>query len=161
MINGTNAAAAIADYACLWCKIHKDNRWDMGKPISYYNEEPMSCTLQEIQNLYPSKDNFGCTHEPLLNIPLTHVIPDELHLLLRITDKLLKNVIEKVQERDALEDFNKPRGQPKERHLSRLVKEIQMNWDNHFLYGTKRMQMALKVKLRSFQPFGVPEKKAF
>jgi len=44
----------------------------MGKSMCYYNAEPVS--RQEIQNLSHSKENFGCIHEPLLNIPLTHVI---------------------------------------------------------------------------------------
>ena len=77
MILGLNSASA--DYACLWCKIHKDDRWDTGKPINYYNEEPMRRTLEEIKRLCHSRDNFGCIHDPLLNIPLTNVIPDELH----------------------------------------------------------------------------------
>lgn len=114
-------SSAIADYACLWCKIHKDDRWDTSKPVNYYNEEPMRCTLEEIKRLCGSKDNFGCIHDPLLNIPIT---PDELHLLLRITDKQLQNVINEVLERDAVEDFEKPRGQPKGIFLNRLVKAI-------------------------------------
>ena len=36
MIMGINSATA--DYACLWCKIHKDDRWDTSKPFSQYNE---------------------------------------------------------------------------------------------------------------------------
>ena len=34
-----------------------------------------------------SKDDYGCCKEPLLDIELDHIIVDELHLLLRITDK--------------------------------------------------------------------------
>jgi len=41
---------------------------------------------------------------------LRNVIADELHLLLRTTDKLLKNVTDEVLERDAVEDFNKKMG---------------------------------------------------
>ena len=67
VILGLNSAGA--DYACLWCKIHKDDRWDTSKPINYYNEEPMRCTLEEIKRLCHSKDNFGCIHDPLLNTP--------------------------------------------------------------------------------------------
>ena len=74
--------SATADYACLWCKIHKDDRWDTSKPMNYYNEEPMRRTLEEVKRLCGSKDNFGCIHDPLLNIPITQNIPDELHLLL-------------------------------------------------------------------------------
>ena len=117
-------SSATADYACLWCKIHKDDRWDTSKPMNCYNEEPMRHTLEEIKRLCGSKDNVGCIHDPLLNIPITHVIPDELHLLLRITDKLLQNVIDEALERDAGEVFEKPRGQPKGIFLNRLVKTI-------------------------------------
>jgi len=52
-------------------------------------------------------------YEPLLNIALTNVIADELHLLLQITDKLLQNLIDEVLERDAVEDFNKKGEHPK------------------------------------------------
>ena len=39
---------------------------------------------------------YCCTHEPLLNIELDHVILDELHLLLRIVGVLLGNLLEEV-----------------------------------------------------------------
>jgi len=79
---------------------------------------------RSLKKMCHSKDNFGCVNEPLINIPLTNVIPDELHLLLQITDKLLQNVIDKVLERDAVEDFSKTRGQTKGINLSKLVKAI-------------------------------------
>lgn len=41
-----------------------------------------------------------------------------------IIDKLLQNIIDEVLERDAVEDFDKPRGQPKGIYLTRLVKAI-------------------------------------
>ena len=73
------------------------------------NKEPLKRTLEEIKRLcHWSKVNYGCINEPLLNIPLTNVIADELHLLLRITDKLLENIIDKVLEKDTIKDFNKP-----------------------------------------------------
>ena len=65
-------SSATADYACLWCKIHKDDRWDTSKPMNYYNREPMRRTLEEVKRLCGSKDTFGCIHDPLLNIPKTH-----------------------------------------------------------------------------------------
>ena len=57
-------------------------------------------------------------------ISLSNVIADKLHLLLRITDKLLQNVVDEILERDALDDFDKARGQPKGIHLAKLVKAI-------------------------------------
>lgn len=35
MIMGMNSVTA--DYACLWCKIFKGERWDTSKPSDYYN----------------------------------------------------------------------------------------------------------------------------
>ena len=84
----------------------------------------MRRTVEEIKRLSHSKDNCGCIHHPLFDIPLPNVIPDELHLLLRITDKLLQNVIDEVLERDSVEDFDKPRGQTKGAHLKNLVQAI-------------------------------------
>lgn len=48
----------------------------------------------------------------------------DLHLLLRVTDKLLQNVIDEVLEKDAVKDFTKPRGQPKGINLGKLVATI-------------------------------------
>lgn len=49
MIMGLNSATA--DYACLWCKIFKEDRWDTSKPSDYYNKEPLKRDLQEIKTL--------------------------------------------------------------------------------------------------------------
>ncbi|KAL9977503.1 hypothetical protein ACROYT_G014911 [Oculina patagonica] len=75
MFLGLNSATA--DYACLWCKIHKDDQWDTSKPCNHYNEDPQRRNLDEIKQMVHSKDNFGCKHKP-------------------VTDKLLQNVIDKV-----------------------------------------------------------------
>lgn len=34
-----------------------------------------------------------CKHQPLFKIPLDHVIVDELHLMLRVTDRLEEGLI--------------------------------------------------------------------
>lgn len=39
------------------------------------------------------KNQYCCKRVPLLKLDLDHVVPDELHLLLRITDVLLRNLI--------------------------------------------------------------------
>ena len=91
----------------------KDNTWDTTKLSNYYNQQPLQRTLEENKKLCKCKENnYGCFNEPLLNIALTNVIADASHLLLRITDKLLQNVIDEVLERDAVEDFNKKRSTP-------------------------------------------------
>jgi hypothetical protein len=126
MFMGINSATA--NYSCLWCKIHKNNRWDKSKCFNFYHQNEQKRTLEDIENLCSKKsDNYGCINPPLIStikIDLDHVVPNELHLLLRITDRLLQNVIDEILERDAILDFNKPRGQAKAVLLNEFVKDI-------------------------------------
>ena len=117
-------SSATADYACLWCKVHKDNRWDTSKGMDFYNQEPNRRTLKDIIKCLESEDCFSCKNKPLLDIEVDHVVPDELHLLLRVTDRLLQNVIDEVRERDSIDSWNKSKGQPKDKQLNNLVKGI-------------------------------------
>ena len=48
--------------------------------------------------------HLGSIHSPLLNIELTKVVVDELHLLLRVTDVLIRNLISLAATRDHEED---------------------------------------------------------
>lgn len=45
---------ATCDYACIWCKIHKLQRWDMTKDLDFYNTGDMKRTLQEIKDFHKS-----------------------------------------------------------------------------------------------------------
>lgn len=67
MILGLNSA--VADYACLWCKRHKEDRWDTNTPMSYYNEEPKRHTLEEIKHLtrLAKQINYLGISFPILN----------------------------------------------------------------------------------------------
>ena len=47
-------------------------------------------------------ENYCCVHDPLLNIPLDHIILDELNLLLRISDILIDNIVQ-----DAMQWYDK------------------------------------------------------
>lgn len=116
-------SGATSDYACLWCKVHKLFRWDMSKDLSHYNEE-LKRTLQEIKELSSSSKKFSCVKSPLFTIELDHIILDELHLMLRVTDKLTENLITEVMEKDAKQDFNMARGKEKGVNLDILIKTI-------------------------------------
>ena len=97
----------------------------MSKEYTYYSTFPMLLTLSEvIKYVNNGKNEFGCVRQPLLNIPLDHVIPDELHLLLRITDVLLTNLLDDAMERDEKEDNLKARGMEKGVHLKAIVQLI-------------------------------------
>ena len=62
----------------------------MSKPESHYWGEKIKRTLTEMKGLCEKKkDHFGCISKPLLGTPLENVRIDKLHLLLRITDRLV------------------------------------------------------------------------
>ena len=114
---------ATSDYACLWCKIHKLCRWDTSKDIGFYNSGEMKRTLKDIKNCH-SKNQYSCCQNPLFSINLDHIILDELHLMLRITDRLLENLIMEVMEKDSKEDFLKTNKQAKSVNLDKLIETI-------------------------------------
>ena len=61
-------------------------------------------TLSEIVDLYfrrgvlPNLPNPPCVRacDPLVQIKLSHVVPDELHLMLQVTDVLTQNLIKQA-----------------------------------------------------------------
>ena len=46
------------------------------------------------------KNNYGCIRPPLLNVQVDHIVADELHLLLRISDRLIDNLVVRAAELD-------------------------------------------------------------
>ena len=63
-------------------------------------------------------------NSPLFNIELGCVILDELHLMLRITEKLTENLITEVMQRDSDSDILKTQQQSHGIMLDTLVKTI-------------------------------------
>ena len=92
-------------------------------PHDTYNKPPMSLPLEDVKKCAKTGE-FCCVNSPLLNIPLDHIILDELHLLLRFTDVLLSNPIEDAMELDDKDDFFKKKGEPKGTHLRKLTQLI-------------------------------------
>lgn len=70
------------------------------------------------------KGDYCCVKEPLLNIDLDHVIVDKLHLLLRVMDVMLDNIITEVIDWDKKYDFEKTSKEVQGIHLKKLVNEI-------------------------------------
>lgn len=80
---------AMSYYACVWCKVHKNDRSKMDLDLDYYHSSDLKRTLKEMNELAQkqnAKEKYCCEHKPLVNIEMDHVILDELHLLLRIID---------------------------------------------------------------------------
>eukprot|EP00732_Lithocolla_globosa_P002110 Lithocolla_globosa_v1_NODE_1280_length_2702_cov_40.766528.p1 type:complete len:825 gc:universal NODE_1280_length_2702_cov_40.766528:183-2657(+) len=96
----TGIDSAKADYCCVHCHAHKKERSDMTKNFS---TPAMKRSLENIRRNCTAKSapaRMGAKHPPLLNIPLDHVVMDELHIVLRIFDKLLKILINEVDDTD-------------------------------------------------------------
>ena len=105
---------ATSHYASVWCEVHKDNRWDTSLPL-HHNESNLKGTIKEISELAKKKgkQNCCCEHTPLVTIELDHVILDELHLLLRILDVLIENLIQDALDWVQKEKINKRKGHQK------------------------------------------------
>ena len=94
-------SGATSNHACLWCKVHKDERWNMSYNIQYFNSPETKRDLKDLRESAEKKSgNYCCVNPPLLNIELDHIIPDELHLLLRIMDVLNGNLVADAVEWD-------------------------------------------------------------
>ena len=116
---------ATSNYACAWCKVHKADHWNISDNYLIYNTPPMVRTLEEIREMSTtSKDNYCCDKQPLLNIPLDHIVVDELHLMLRVTDILIENLVNECLDWDREDDLNKKKGEAKGAHLKNLIQVI-------------------------------------
>jgi hypothetical protein len=63
----------------------------MSKPLDFYHTRGMQRTSQNLKEDVV-KNDFGVSAQPLVSIEPEHIIIDQLHLLLRICDKLLRNL---------------------------------------------------------------------
>lgn len=100
----------------------------MSKSDNYYDEDPTQRTLPEIKQ-FASKSNgknYCCVNQPLLNIPLDHIILDELHFILRVTDVLISNLIEDVMQWDKKDNLlsGKKSTSSHQKHQNNLIQGI-------------------------------------
>ncbi len=124
LLNIYGLSNATSMYACIYCKVPKTERWNTTKPLSYYNSCPQKRTVEELTSTY-TKNEYNAVRKPLLKIPLDHVVIDELHLLLRVTDVLLRNIVDECTQWDGVEDIAKMVKDPsRNKHINDLVKSI-------------------------------------
>ena len=99
--------AANAKFSCVWCKCPAEQRHNTSK--SWCTIEEGIRTIDEIKRLAVVKikdSKYGCIHQPLFpSIPINHIIPDILHLFLRITDTLINLLILDLRRMDGIEKF--------------------------------------------------------
>ena len=102
---------------------YTDKRWDTSLNLEHYQSPALKRSLQEMIELAGKKkqeNKYCCDHEPLLHIELDHVVLDELHLLLRILDVLIENLVRDALDWDRRENWDKRKGQQKKEHLNNL-----------------------------------------
>uniref|UniRef100_A0A1X7UWC9 Uncharacterized protein n=1 Tax=Amphimedon queenslandica TaxID=400682 RepID=A0A1X7UWC9_AMPQE len=94
-INGTSVKLNIY--------IGGDIRWDVSVPKETYLKDKrrtlpqiIECSKQKMSSL-----KLGVLNQPLIKIDLEQIIPDELHLMLQITDVLLRNLIYAAASKDS------------------------------------------------------------
>ena len=100
--------AAHSQHFCIWCKCPSGDRYDMGKKWSAFDVSNGARTVCEIEELSKlpksSKQRFNCLHLPLFpNIEIDHVVPDTLHLFLRIADVLINLLILQLSRADGID----------------------------------------------------------
>lgn len=120
----------------------------MSKDSGYYVSIPLKRKIQEMFELSAKKsgENYCCCHKPLLVIPLDHIILDELHLMLTITDIMLEKLIEDAMQWDDKESSSSTtkRSVEKSELLQKLM-EVINNCVALSQYGGREMQMARVV----------------
>ena len=91
--------SATSTYSCVWCKCPAIDQYDINKVWSVTNPEEGTRSIKEIQELSKLRKreqkskNYGCIKELLFSsIAVDHVIPDILHLFLRVYDVLLTRI---------------------------------------------------------------------
>ena len=77
--------------------------WTPLKICNFILRHPIAEHLRDLRRLFQCKSsNFCCINKPLLKIEFDNVVPDVLHLLLKVT----VNVVQEVSEKNAVESFN-------------------------------------------------------
>ena len=80
---------ATGNYACPWCLVNKQDRTDLSKHEAHYESVEMLRTAEKLKSNASTK-SFGSKNKPLIDIEPSKIVPDELHLLLRISDILFQ-----------------------------------------------------------------------
>ena len=106
----TGIDSAKADFACIWCKCAKSQRhhiidkvWSISDVSHGARTIEENCTLSKKR-----KKEFNVSHEPLFpSIPLTHVVIDNLHMFLGVSDVLIDLLILELKRQDCIDKVKK------------------------------------------------------
>ncbi|XP_031554622.1 uncharacterized protein LOC116291587 [Actinia tenebrosa] len=83
--------AATSNHSRIYCKVPKSSRSDLSKPMDFFVKRKLC------KNWHKEP---GCAGKPLFDIPMDHIVIDELHLLMRVMDRLENGIITEFQDWD-------------------------------------------------------------
>ncbi len=153
--------AANAKYSCIWCTCPAEDRYNINKIWSIKHKEHGARTIEDIKKLSikKGKQKLGCIRQPLFpSIPVDHVIPDILHLFLRISDVLTNLLIQELRRMDGIE-----RSSDCGNHLMKYKNFLNENAKVSFHFYSDKTTKSLKwrdltgpEKLRQFSKIDIP-----
>ena len=119
----TGIEAASSNFFCVWCKCPSDQKHITGI-WSALNPKNGARTTNETQELSKQKrkpiDKFCCIRQPLFPmVEIKNIVPDTLHLFLRICDVLVNLLIFELRRLDGIEKFSKVNDLKKLKNISK------------------------------------------
>jgi len=90
-----------------------------------------------------AKQALGCKNAPLLELELDHIVPDELHLLLRVMDMLIQALIDTAAAHDHYEAHSSGTGSSKAEDgpmVQNLVKKIKDCGVHFYVWADKKKE---------------------
>ncbi|KAK3710028.1 hypothetical protein QZH41_012418, partial [Actinostola sp. cb2023] len=109
--------AANSGHSCIWCKVSSSQRCQLSLTREYFQERQ-----RVLHDNWPKDD--GCNTTPLFQIPVDPVAFDELHMLLRVTDRLETGLILDMEHWDQKDAFVEGKRQQDSHHVNALLKAI-------------------------------------
>ena len=113
-------------------------------------------TLKKCSQYPPSAatdKRLGSIESPLLDIEIDHVVPDELHLLLWVTDILIRNLIFYMKKLDV-------KARSGNQHVNDLLTKVQEYWISFQIWG-KGCWWQNDWKTRMYIPIGEMTRSVF
>ena len=105
----TGIDSATSDHACIWCKCPKDDCSNVDVQWSITDTSLGTCTIEENVGLSQRRrKQFNVSRRLLFpTIPLSHVVIDNLHMFLRVSDVLLNQLLDRLKAEDAIDKARK------------------------------------------------------
>lgn len=108
MVTGIDAASS--EYTCIFNKCKTSERFDTEKEWSISDPTAGARTIEEnlLLSQLPKSRKYNVSNCPIFpSIPLTHVVIDNLHLFLRVSDKLITLLVSELRRQDKIDSQKK------------------------------------------------------